>query len=1008
MAAVALGFSAYAGEVTFDFTADDYGLPAYDVENGNSTLYADNNAVVTSGDVKIEFSYIPQDSSTDGGWRMWSDGLRAYGKRTPYFTVSTINGEKITGVSWTVVSGATFALEGTEDNIDSWEGSEDDITFVYTSTQNKAVKTITVTYGDTSLDPTPDPDVPTAPEGVITVAEAIELIDAGYKGTAEVKGIITSITEINTQYGNATYIIKDSADAAQSLTVYRGKWKNGEAFTASDQIAVGGTVVVSGSLILYGGTTYELETGNVIIEYTAPEGGAPQAPEGVISVAEAVALIDAGYSGTAEVKGIIVMIEEISTQYGNATYVIKDNLDDDAEIKVYRGYGLDGAKFTSEDQLSELATVVVSGSLTLYNGIYEINTGSKILEYTPAEDNKPAAPEGTISVAEALALMTEGYTGPASVKGMIAEIEEISTSYGNATYTIKDNLSDENSLLVYRGYGLNGEKFTSEDEIVVGASVVVEGRLVDYNETFEFTSGSKITEYVAPTPVTIYIVGEDVNGTATWSTADETNVMVYENGVYTWTGERLAGGFKFNNGSWSDGYNIGASSNNIVTLGEALEVVNDNNSGNIVISSDYYVENPVVTLDLAAMTVTVDGTAVTAALPEVIYFKGSFNGWGENNPMEMTEEGIYTATLDIDASEEVVEFKINGGNDWFGYAADQENVTVVAGTPTVLTMDVNGGNWKLSEWNGELTATVDWAAKTLTLEGVEKEPTPSEPGYIENYADQYTDEINADDLYSAVELSWGVEVTFVAEEVNIPVYRNDEEVGKLSQTYFQLQGGGSNEPGIATAAETGDNGTIFLILTGASGLFTEAGEYSLTLPEGLVADADGNVNKAQEVVVNVINYIEGDSEQNGATFTENENVTIIISFDDTVVVNENSIEENAILVTNYLDFDEVYTLDSEEVTIVDNEIIINLGNELPVGFYELNLRENVVLINGCPNAMTFVYFSVEEGETDVIKGINAELEGAEIYNLNGMRVNNPSKGIYIIRKGDKTSKVVIK
>lgn len=99
------------------------------------------------------------------------------------------------------------------------------------------------------------------------------------------------------------------------------------------------------------------------------------------------------------------------------------------------------------------------------------------------------------TVAEALSQMAGGFEGEATVAGIISEIQEISTSYGNATYFIKDNLSDSESLEIYRGYWFNGDKFTSEDQLQVGASVVVSGKLVDYNGTFEFTTGSQIISY---------------------------------------------------------------------------------------------------------------------------------------------------------------------------------------------------------------------------------------------------------------------------------------------------------------------------------------------------------------------------------------------------------------------------------------------------------------------------------------------------------------------------------
>lgn len=104
----------------------------------------------------------------------------------------------------------------------------------------------------------------------------------------------------------------------------------------------------------------------------------------------------------------------------------------------------------------------------------------------------------TWTVAQALAQMQGGYEGEATVAGVVSSITEISTSYGNATYFIKDNLTDEASLEVFRGYGLDNTKFTSEDQLQVGAKVTVTGNLVNYNGTLEFTSGNYITSYEAP------------------------------------------------------------------------------------------------------------------------------------------------------------------------------------------------------------------------------------------------------------------------------------------------------------------------------------------------------------------------------------------------------------------------------------------------------------------------------------------------------------------------------
>lgn len=106
----------------------------------------------------------------------------------------------------------------------------------------------------------------------------------------------------------------------------------------------------------------------------------------------------------------------------------------------------------------------------------------------------PSAPQ-EYTVAEAIALLNAGnVNGTIRVKGFITEIKEIDTgSYGNATYFIGDQATSTTTLQVYRGYYLNGAKFTSDDQIKVGDLVVVEGELEMYNNnTPEMKQGNKI------------------------------------------------------------------------------------------------------------------------------------------------------------------------------------------------------------------------------------------------------------------------------------------------------------------------------------------------------------------------------------------------------------------------------------------------------------------------------------------------------------------------------------
>lgn len=115
------------------------------------------------------------------------------------------------------------------------------------------------------------------------VAAAYSILESNSQTEEEVyvKGIISSIREVDTgTYGNATYNIVDQKGGREFL-IYRGYYLNGDKFTAANQIEVDGTVIIKGKLINYTsqyGTTPEMAQGNQIVSYTAPGGTTPVDP----------------------------------------------------------------------------------------------------------------------------------------------------------------------------------------------------------------------------------------------------------------------------------------------------------------------------------------------------------------------------------------------------------------------------------------------------------------------------------------------------------------------------------------------------------------------------------------------------------------------------------------------------------------------------------------------------------------------------------------------------------
>lgn len=126
------------------------------------------------------------------------------------------------------------------------------------------------------VDPNPgdNTSIANTPETAYTVAKAHELITAG-QGLSDkvyVKGYITQINEVSTQYGNATYFINDTQATDDQLEVFRGKYLGGEAFTAEDQIKVGDVVIVYGKLTDYQGT-HEFNSGSEIYSLNGQTAG---------------------------------------------------------------------------------------------------------------------------------------------------------------------------------------------------------------------------------------------------------------------------------------------------------------------------------------------------------------------------------------------------------------------------------------------------------------------------------------------------------------------------------------------------------------------------------------------------------------------------------------------------------------------------------------------------------------------------------------------------------------
>lgn len=106
------------------------------------------------------------------------------------------------------------------------------------------------------------------------------------------------------------------------------------------------------------------------------------------TVSEALAAIDAGKGVTGVyAKGVVSeIVTPFNAQYGNISYNISaDGSTTSDQLLAFRGLGLNGAAFTSADDISVGDKVVIYGNLTKYNTTYEFAQDNYLASITPKQ-----------------------------------------------------------------------------------------------------------------------------------------------------------------------------------------------------------------------------------------------------------------------------------------------------------------------------------------------------------------------------------------------------------------------------------------------------------------------------------------------------------------------------------------------------------------------------------------------------------------------------------------------
>lgn len=311
------------------------------------------------------------------------------------------------------------------------------------------------------------------------VAGAVKYIeDGGSESELKyVKGKVVSIEKFDASYGSMIYYISDDGTSTNQFKVYNGyAGPNRTKFSGADALKAGDEVVICGNLIVFSGTK-EFQTGNYIVSLNG-EGGTttPDTPttgkgseSDPYTVAEAIAAIKAG-APTSEVyvTGIVSDVYFYSDQYKSLSYYISDD-GKSKDMQVYSGKGLNGADFTSKDDLKVGQKVTIKGIIKAFNkngtDIMEIDKNSTIVkiegegtggEVTPKPDT-PDTGNGKITFADdhrTLTLENSNATAGESVS-----FDFTAQNYENQTDMTTIKLSDGTTITFDANGETNGSKY---------------------------------------------------------------------------------------------------------------------------------------------------------------------------------------------------------------------------------------------------------------------------------------------------------------------------------------------------------------------------------------------------------------------------------------------------------------------------------------------------------------------------------------------------------------------
>ena len=314
--------------------------------------------------------------------------IRAYNNPTAYYIQVPEYGTKITSITMTV-SGTNQTMTGGGNTATLFFSASNSTSAIGTGVASgTGTSSVTIDCSDLDLN-----------TGYITASGGVRIwdVEVTYSNAAATKVSTPSIsgdvnfltsTEVSISCGTDGAAIQYSTDNGSNWSAYSAPFSITETTTVKAKATKSGL-------------TDSDEASETFTKITP------------LTVAEARDAIDAGTGTTGVYVRGIVCEGGSSLSSGAMNYWISDDGTETNKFEVYKGKGLNGANFTSIEDVRVGDIVIVTGDIKKYESTYEFNAGSQLFVHKPkvlAPTFSPAAGAVAANTEVTISTTTEGAT----------------------------------------------------------------------------------------------------------------------------------------------------------------------------------------------------------------------------------------------------------------------------------------------------------------------------------------------------------------------------------------------------------------------------------------------------------------------------------------------------------------------------------------------------------------------------------------------------------------------